>query len=72
MIRKIQPTRGLSGGGQSQQCLVRRKWVPVTLAIQDTGEYLVFRQKLSHTAVKVVGIIMTSDTPWEDEEEEDI
>lgn len=70
MIREIKPGNNLTGKGSPKRHLVRRRLIPIELTVEE-GEYLTFSKKLPHNTKKVVGFIVTSDTPWEDEEEEE-
>ena len=70
MIREVRSENDLAGEGSPKKCLIRRRLIPIELIVEE-GEYLTFSKKLPHNTKKVVGFIVTSDTPWEDEEEEE-
>ena len=67
MIREIRSGNNLEGGDNPKKSLIRRRLLPIELTVAE-GEYLTFREKLPHRT-KVAGIIITSDTPWEGDEE---
>ena len=67
MIREIKSENDLAGDSNPKKSLIRRRLIPIELTVSE-GEYLIFREKLLHKT-KVVGIIITSDTPWGGDEE---
>ena len=66
MIHEVKQENNLSGDGKPKKSLIRRRLIPIELTVTE-GEYLTFREKLPHKT-KIVGIIITSDTPWEGDE----
>ena len=69
MICEVRSDNNLTGEDSPKKYLIRRRLIPIELTVEE-GEYLTFSKKLPHNAKKVVGFIVTSDTPWDDEEEE--
>lgn len=63
MIREVKQENNLTGEGNPKKYLIRRRLIPIELTVSE-GEYLTFAEKLPHNTKKVVGFIVTSDTPW--------
>ena len=60
MIRSIEHQQKLEGEG-SEQCLIKRRFVPVELTISENGQYKIFKEKIPHNTRKVVGVVITHD-----------
>lgn len=70
MIRQIKSGDNLDGEGNPKKWLIKRRLIPIELSVSE-GSYVTFQEKLPHGTRKVVGIIITSDRPWEGDEEDD-
>ena len=70
MIRQIKDEGNLDGEGSPKKWLIKRQLIPIELSVNE-GSYITFQEKLPYGTRKVVGIIITSDRPWEGDEEED-
>ena len=70
MIREIKQENSLTGNKGPKRWLIKRRLIPIELQVSE-GSYVTFQEKLPHGTRKVVGIIITSDRPWEGDEEDD-
>lgn len=60
MIRSLEHRQKLEGK-EAEKCLIKRRFVPVEIAISEHGQYKTFKEKIPYDTRKVVGVVITHD-----------
>ena len=50
-------------GEESEQLLIRRRFVPLEITLSENGQYKTFKEKIPYVTRKVVGVVITHDAP---------
>ncbi len=63
MIRQVHHSATTLEGEGTGACMIRRKFIPVELYVEQKGQYLTFRKKIPFRVRQVVGVIITHTAP---------